>query len=317
MFHRMLLPFAGISIVSLSAAVGAEPARRPSIPEEVQIKRSPAFDTMPPSVIGVLMNDVADSLAAEGRSGPRDVMGFGSGERSYRFIYVPCPEGQDDGEALVVPVGQKGERRKRYESLCLVTRSVGERIGASQPYNLVKVEVNDGLGSPEVESFVATRLKLLDKTEDYPLDTTAAVEAARMKYKQHLREHRDAIGADMEELGRKVLKGAEPSGPREEFEWEHVAWLSTTNRLRVEFLTTVTDGKYAYGRGAGKGRIPPKTKNEKDAPKKENEDKLGVRFGIMFGVRRGAVYEISAAGTFLAERTLPQEKFEKVLSPPP
>src|SRR5262249_10547114 len=122
---------------------------------------------LPGTVIGLLVGNPQPILSSEGRSGPLDSLCFSTDGASYRWVYVAADKDPQITN-LDVPVG-KGDERKRYPSLNMATLKNVKRWGVSQPYTLVEVQVNDGLGSPAEDSFVATDIKVLEGSAEYPL----------------------------------------------------------------------------------------------------------------------------------------------------
>ena len=49
-----------------------------------------------------------------------------------------------------------------------------------------EVTVNDGLGSPPEDSFVATDIKVLDGTPDYPLKVAEVIAAMKKRHAEYL-----------------------------------------------------------------------------------------------------------------------------------
>jgi hypothetical protein len=266
---------------------------------------------------------VGKVMAHDGRGGPPDAKAFSRDAQSYRWIYTPAP-GKPLINNLQVPVGEKGEKKVVYPALNMANAETTKQWGVAKPYALVEVEVNDGQGTPAIEGFVATNMKVLDGSKEYPLVVADAVEKCKKKYKDYLADQKKAIDAGMEEAAKKAIKDKKPTGPRETAELFYVTWMPETERLRVVFRTTITDGAYQTGGGGALPRpiplpaLPPKggalmfPPPPPPPPRFEN-----VRWGTSFGVEFGRAYEVSKAGAIVKTLTLPIESFQKEIPPPP
>lgn len=264
-------------------------------------------------VVGVLVGDAQAVLHREGRSGPPDALVFSRNNASYSWVYVPVRT-KPQFEFLNVPVGEKGEQVKRFDSLSLGTAMVLRPWGVTGPYSLVEVEVNDGLGSPAGESFVATQVKRLDGTAEYPMKVVDVMSQLRKQYQAYLEEQQKAIDVGMKKAQKAALGDRNPTGPRETSELLYVTWLSEGEQLRVCFRTRVNDGLYRYGKG-----IEPsgRDKAQQSSGAFPPSDQKGlVRFGTVFGVELGMSYEMSKTGAIKSSLALPLETFHTELPPP-
>jgi hypothetical protein len=185
-------------------------------------------------------------------------------------------------------------------------------------YALAEVEVNGGAGSPASEGFVATKVRVLDGSKEYPLDAAAAVERLKKTHREYVAGQQKAVDAGMEAARKKALGEGKPTGPKEAAEVMLVTWAAEAGRLQVTFRTTVTDGAYQYGNGA-ELRDPPALPavgpgGAAPAPPARPQ---GARFGTGYGVEFGRAYEVSKDGELLRTRTLAVEGFKRVLPPPP
>jgi hypothetical protein len=266
-------------------------------------------------------------MANEGRSGPPDAFAFSSGGGSYRWAYVPV---QDKPliTNLQVRTGTKGEQVKVYPSLSLANAQTVKQWDVPAGNVLVEVEVNDGLGAPADEGFVATRMKVLDGSADYAIKVADTIDQLRKRYRAYLDDQQRAVNAAMEKAQKDALGDRKPTGPRETAELMHVSWLPEGQRLRVRFLTRITDGAYAYGGGAAPAdplplppppakEVPPAGEGALKAPPPPPPPDRGARFGTTFGVELGAEYEVSKSGTLEGRKALPIEAFHKEIPPPP
>lgn len=261
------------------------------------------------TVVGILLADGQPVLSMEGRSGPPDQLCLGTNGGSYRWVYVAVQDGKPMIGSLNIPVG-KGEV-KRFDQLSLATPATVKQWGVAQPYSLVEVEVNAGLGSPAGDSFVATRIKVLDGSKEYPLKTAEVVADLKRRQESFLNDRVKAIEAALDEAQGKALKGRKPTGPREKSTVMYLTWLPETQRLRAHFLTRISDGAYSYGQGiapaidGGPARRPP------------SPPQAGPRFGTSFGIEFGVAFEVGKTGQLERTQSLPIESFQVEIPPPP
>jgi hypothetical protein len=260
------------------------------------------FQALPGSAVGVLVGEPQAVLRLGGRSGPADAYVFSSDGHSYRWIYVPNPE-KPQVTNLRVPVGDKGQTRT-YPALSLANPGNVAQWEVKAPYALVRVQVNSGEGSPPGDSFVATEMKPLDGTKEYPLRVADVIAELRKRYAAHVKGQDKAVHDAMDAAQKKALKDRKPTGPRETQEVMYVTWLTKAERLRVHFRTRLTDGEFQYaGGGAAPAGKPPRV-----MPR--------IRYGTAFGVEYGMAYEVSKNGEVVHTEALPIETFRQVLPPP-
>jgi hypothetical protein len=301
--HRL----AALALLAAGAAGLAAPAPTET---DVTVKDRATFlplrkyQPLPGKVVGVLVSDVGGVMGHDGRGGPPDALGFSRDAQSYRWVYVPVKDNPTITD-LDVRVGEKGEKTVVYPSLSIASAQAVKPWGVTRPYALVEVEVNDGRGAPAEEGFVATRMKVLDGSREYPLDMTAVLGKLRKAYKGYLEEKKDVLDGALAEARKKALKDRKPTGPRETTELVYLTWLAEQRRLRVAFRTMVTDGAYTFGPANDRGRPLP------DSPRRQ-----AVRFGTAFGIEFGRAYEVSKDGKVVRTLTLPPESFQQELRPP-
>lgn len=270
-------------------------------------------------VVGVLVGNVVKVMGNEGRSGPPDAFGLSSGGGSYRWVYVPAPD-QPLITNLKVHVGPKGEETKVYPKLSMANVQTVKQWNVPGGNVLVEVEVNNGLGAPPDGSFVATNMKVIEGTKEYPLKVAEVLDQLRERYQTHVKEQQTAIDRALGEAQAKAIKdNRKATGPRETDEIMHVSWMPETQQLRVHFRTKITDGAYQNGSGVQRDPPPlPPIKRGGAAPIERPVPVVeGVRFGTQFGVEFGMAYEVGRTGKIERTRTLPIEIFSKELPPPP
>ncbi|HJT76165.1 MAG TPA: hypothetical protein VJ739_03095, partial [Gemmataceae bacterium] len=172
------------------------------------------FQPLGGKAVGLLVGGGDGVLAGEGRRGPADALWFSTGGASYRAVYVPVAKRFLIG-GLNVPVGERGEKTRRFNKLSPATPKTLAPSGVAGPCALVEVEVNGGLGGPAGETFVATSVKVLDGTREYPLHTAAVVEQLRRLFAHDLKEQEGAVVLGLGEArarmpaGHRLLAGRE------------------------------------------------------------------------------------------------------------
>jgi hypothetical protein len=274
------------------------------------------------TAIGILLTDGQPVLSNEGRSGPPDQLVFATGGGSYRWVYVPVNNGTIRN--LQVPVGQEGNVQT-FPSLDMANPKSVAQWGIKQPYSLDEVLVNNGQGSPAGDSFVATNMKALDGTKDYPINTTEAVQTLKKRYAEDVKEKDKMIDAAMTEAAGKYLKGRKATGPREQSDLMFLTWLHESKTLRANFKTKISDGAYTWVEGGPRRfPLPPPVKDGGvkggalamfPPPPPRFKIKVGTTFGVEFGLS----YEVPLAGGLKAMQSqfLPLQSFVQELPPPP
>ncbi len=268
------------------------------------------------TVVGILLYDGQPVLSTEGRSGPADQLCFAHNGNSYRWVYVPVM-GQAQITNLRVPVGEKEGQVQVFPSLDIARPHNVTPWGVTAHYALVEVEVNSGLGSPKNDSFVATRMKVLDGSPAYPLRTAEVVKQLKVRYAEYVKTQSQGTEASMSEARQKAIKDGKATGPRETSELMFLTWLPETQRLRAHFLTKISDGQYTFvdggaGPQADPRRLPPGGP-AKIRPPFPQKFKTGVTFGVEFGM----AYEVSKEGKLVRTQSLAPTTFETRLPPPP
>src|SRR5262245_45697823 len=213
---------------------------------------------LPGKIIGVLVHDAQPVLTLEGRSGPADQICLGYGGGSYRWLYVPI-EKNPMIPWLSLPVGPTGTERKRFENLSLAGAANMKPLGVKSKYTLVEIEVNGGLGGPADDSCVATKVKVLDGSAEFPLKVEQIIADLAKRFQDHQAEQGREINVMMEKAAAAAIKDKKSSGQRERKDVMFVTWLPETERLRVHFRTTISDGLYQYARGHVEFGGPPRT----------------------------------------------------------
>jgi hypothetical protein len=324
-----------LAVVLAAAAIGHAQEtvkdRKAYIPNRKQA-------AIPGKTIGILLTDGQPILSTEGRSGPADQLVFSAGGNSYRWVYVPT---QDNPMItnLQVPVGDKGEKAV-YAALNLANPRSVLPWAVTQPYALVEIEVNTGRGSPAGDSFVATDIKVIENTKNYPLKVAEVVKQVKALYEEYLSTEKGAIDKALKDAGEKALNGKPATGPRERKDLMYLTWMPDSSSVRVHFRTTISDGAY-QNVNVGDPRVPPfklpppplKVPPPKVVPPLEGAvafiepqefvvrvappKGFAVKTGTTFGIEFGRAYIVNVKGEVTGTETLAIESFTQQLNPPP
>jgi hypothetical protein len=295
---------------------GIQAAPAPEIWEEAFKDRdafvpNKKYQPQPKKVIGVVVSEVAPVMNREGRSGPPDAFGFGLNGNSYRWVYVPTDK--PTIQNLQVKTGEKGDAVKVYPNLTMANPESIKQWGFSEPYCLVEIEVNDGLGAPAEEAFVATKMTRLDDTKDYPLKVAEVIASLRKKHEGWLKDQEKVLNDAMADAQTKAVKDAKPTGPKQTNTIMFVTWMAETQKLQVRFLTRISDG--VFDEGPGGVKLPPPPPNGKLPPPPPPPPRR-FRTGTEFGIECGVGYEVSKSGSVEKILKLPVQAFEnKILAP--
>jgi hypothetical protein len=313
---------AGLAAVLLAGPAAADP---PAGGREVKdLLPSRKHTALKGNVVGIFLVDGQQFLSTEGRSGPADQVCFSTAGCSYRWVYVPVASNPQITN-LQVPVGEKPGMIQVYPSLDLARPTNLKNFGIEAGYTLVEVEVNNRQGSPPGDSFVATNVRILEGTQEYPLKTADVVKQMQQKFADYLKENDKAIEEALGKSGQAVLKeGQKATGPREKSQVMYVTWLPETQRLRVHFKVRVGDGSYTLVDGGVMPRDPvplppggPKGGQIKQPPPPPPKEKLKVRVGTTFGVEFGVMYEVDKTGKLVSTEVVPFQPFSQQIQPPP
>jgi hypothetical protein len=321
MHQRFLLGVASLALLAVALVDAAEPSPEPVVKAAKDFIPTRKYAPLEGTRVGILVSKVQDIMGRDGRSGPPDAMGFSTGDNSYRWVYWPVTE-KPLITNLQVEVGLAGGKKKVYPSLSMANAPLVKAKGIEAAYALVEVKVNDGEGAPAGEGFVATDMTRLDDTKKYPLKLPTVVEGVQKAYKTHFDGQKKAIETALDNVQKKVVKGRKVTGPRESKEIMYLTWLPEKERVRIAFITRVSDGAYTQVDGGGARPLPLPALPPRGAglvaffppPPPRN---FKVRIGVTFGVELGMAYEIDVKGKTVATEELPIKSFSQELAPPP
>lgn len=193
---------------------------------------------------------------------------------------------------------------------CYITTAAGKhelatidntlQFGVTRNFSLVEVDVVERGGSPSggVPALIATSMKVVDNSAEYPIRPHKVVAEMRAKYEAWAK---DQNVAEAMEKARLAAKGDEKkTKPSRSATILHVQWVTETKKLQVRFLTRVltTDDVARPYSGPPLGNIP--------APRK-----------IWWGIEFGALYETDKAGVLERRLTLPSASWSGEFPPHP
>lgn len=188
----------------------------------------PKYAPLPGRAVGMLVSDARAALAEEGRAGPADAVLFSRDGASYRWLYLTVGRGER-GDPATVEVGVKEGEEQTFENLVLASSEILSRRGIAAQYALVEVEVNAGKGSPSTDRFVATGLRVLDGSPDFP----ARIDSLVKDTLQDCRTREPPEAKQLfEKLRQETLPGSAPL-QRDLKVTPHITWLSQERRVDV------------------------------------------------------------------------------------
>jgi len=269
----------------------------------------------PGKIVAVLVADPQPILSIERRIGPPDQLCLGWNCGSYRWVYIPVNDQPQFGNLTVTLPGGKS---RVYPKLSMASLATVKPLGIDSPYALVEMEVNGGDGSAAGDWLVATKIKKLDGSTEFPIRVAEVVADLKKRYESHLSEQQKEIDAAMNAAAKKAIKDRLPTGPREKNTLMFVTWMEKEEKLQIRFLTKMTDGDYKYVNGINiemrPAPPPPAPPQGGLAPPSRLEN--GLRYGAQFGVELGEQFEVSKDGKVGRMKTLEMQTFQNVLPLP-
>src|SRR5260370_9836939 len=233
------------ALLAFAAAAFADPPETGVVKDRAGYFPVRKYAPLPGKAIGVLLGNAKDLVALDGRSGPPDALVFSVGGNSCRWVYVPTTENPQITN-LQVPVGDNG-KKEIYSALNMANPRSVLPWGVTAPYSLVEVDVNSGLGSPAGESFVATNIKVLGGSKEFPLKMADVIGDLKKRYSDFLKSRDADVEKAMAETAVKSLKDRKPTGPREKMELMLVTWMPQAETLQVRSKTRIADGAFSIG----------------------------------------------------------------------
>lgn len=275
------------------------------------------FEPLPGRITGILVSGGQDLLADEGRKGPPNAYSFSTRGESYRWMLVPVQKMPLIG-GIRLPVGRDGKTFERFDKLNFATPESLKDADVSGPIALVEVQVNNGLGSPNGEKFVATKVRRIDGTPEFPLPLVETVAQLRRTFDEWQKTQAPEIENALFEAEKKSLNGQKPTGPKQQTDVLYVSWLPDEERIQVRFRSRWTNGAYEYAEKP-KANLPAwalKIPNSFNRGANSQPEKSYVRYGTTFGVDVGVAYEVSKRGELVSTKILPVTSFERFQKPP-
>jgi hypothetical protein len=268
---------------------------------------------VPGKIIAVLVADAQPILSTERRIGPPDQLCLGWNGGSYRWVYIPVDDKPQFGNLTVtLPEGKS----RVYPKLSMASLATVNASGIDSPYSLVEMEVNGGDGSLAGDWLVATKLKKLDGSTEFPIRVAEVVADLKKRFESHLSENQKEIDAAMNAAAKKAIKDRMPTGPREKNTLMFVTWMEKEEKLQVRFLTKMTDGDYKYANGINielRPAPPPQSAPPQGGAAPPTRLENGLRYGAQFGVELGEQFEVSKDGKIGRMKRLEMQTFQNDL----
>lgn len=301
----------GAAVATACVSAPVDTARILQISDREVFLPQRRFLTLPGQTIGVLLRCPSAVLALGGRESAEDQYWFSTDGSSYQAVYVPVDK-NPIYPRLEAPVGPMGERQA-FENLSLATSSSLRKFGIRGEVVLVELEVNGGRGSPPADAFVATRLRRLDGTADFPVRLERVKAQVIERYQNWVSAESRRIEAELEKSALKALGQRSATGPREQMDAVYFTWLTKSRSYRVHCLTTITNGAYEYEGGI---RIEFSNQDGKGGHGPNSVTKsTNLRYGTQFGVEFGQGFEVTVEGHFHRTIEFPLQSFQRELRP--
>jgi hypothetical protein len=256
----------------------------------------PHFDALPGTAIGVIAFNTDQLASKEGRSGPSGAVTFVRGTGSFRWMYLPV-KNDADAENLQFGIGERPATKKMFTNVRLATRDMVARLGLKEPFNLVEVQVNGGAGSSPEESFVATAIRRIDTTKEYPLAPDKVLREVLEIGNRRLAEQEPAIKKAFNKARTSINNASGVSGSDEKNKDVFVTWLPKKERLEINLIIRVSNGFYATSQGV-------------DGPRFQSQ-RSGTQFGATFSVS----FQVDRNGAIAAEIPMGIKPFIREIEP--
>lgn len=197
-------------------------------------------------VIGVLVGNPTQNLVYEGRFGPGNQVCLSIDGYSYRWVYTQTDDPNAQIQNLTIPTKSGG--KQVFPRLNIASARDVAKWNVV-PDALVEVEVNDDKGSPATDSFVATEMRRLDGTRNYPLNVSKVLADSRAQWEKWSKEQAKVVAEKLAEARKKAIGDRKPNVPRSEQLLQYVTWMPETKRLQVRYLLRVSEGEFNGGPG--------------------------------------------------------------------
>jgi hypothetical protein len=282
-----------LAIVYLSAEVRSPAAPTASdTPFHLPVQD---FRPLPGKIVGVLASNCQAVLANEGRKGPADALTFGAGSGSQRWIYLPNQPKPLIG-AMLFAVGEDNSQKKRFDRLNLATLGALKSAGISEPFTLVEVEVNGGLGCPETQAFVATKVHSVEGSKRYPLRVSEVVVRLQRKFEEwkttKSQSFELALAAQRKALGWLARKGTK----RGEEQLLYATWIPDRMVLQVQIRIRLQEND----------PLPASSAHRNQG---EDGSRPEAKLSRSLGVEAGMEYEITRFGKIERAEPIPLKAF--------
>src|SRR5262249_30043277 len=170
---------------------------------------------------------------------------------------------------------------------------------------------------PKTDSFVATQIRVLEGSKEYPLNTEKVIAQIKAKFAEYHDKSAKAVEEAMDRAARWAIGDRKPTGPRQNEKLMYVTWMPETERLRVSIQVKLTDGDYQFVEGpvrpGEEGKVPPM----KGTVEGQTQGPAKVRTGTAFAITIGVMYEIDKQGKLVGTEVAPFTRSTWQLPIPP
>jgi hypothetical protein len=260
------------------------------------LNHRPEYHPLPGKTIGVLVG--SPCTYQEGRFG--SFVGLSSGEGSYRDIWLRCPANDPDAlKRLDFSVGSSSGKEISFGPVRLASVGQIRELGGRNDYNLVEVEVNDGRGSAAYERFLASKIRFLDGSREFPLRVERVLSDLTKQAKAQRQEKVGEVEKTLAKAAREALGDKRPSEPLSENHFLYVTWLPVKEQLRAIFKRDIISGPHSH--------YDTYERRPNDDPRKPQ--KVSTPCGPFFGVEIIQEYTADKTGTAITSAPLQLKSF--------
>jgi len=263
---------------------------------------------LPGKVVGVLAPNSHPLIRKVGRFlHDEDAIYLSLNGDSYRWFYAPLAANDPRTNSVTVPVVDR-RARMQFERVLLLRDSSIQSIGMTADFHLVEIEVNGGHGSPE-GTFVASKIRKLDGSKEYPLKVAEVVRGLQSRYSDYLTNNSREIDVGMSKAAAKVAGRKKELGLRHREDSMYVTWMMDSERLEVRFLTRITDTAELYPGARTDEAARYTTAARRAGPISTARAGYDYQPGPQFGIEFGMAYVVSKEGKLERSIALPIEPF--------